>query len=64
MTCKERLRGLACSLSAENPHDIHLAICHIDGTLLARWRMIAQELPIADAIPSPVAGGEVYERVL
>ena len=63
MTCKERMRGLACSLSADIPHDVHVSIT-ADGTLLGRWRMVAEELPLADALPQPAAGGSLYEEVL
>jgi hypothetical protein len=61
MTCKERLRGLACSLSGEQPHDVHVAIDG-DGVLLGRWRMVPEELPLADAVPK--TPGTLYDEVL
>ena len=51
MTCKERMKGLACSMSADIPHDVHISIT-TDGIIQGRWRMIAQELPIAEAVPT------------
>ena len=63
MTCKERMRGLACSLSPEIVHDIHISISP-DGVILGRWRMVYEELPIAEAVAPRVAGGIVYEEVL
>jgi len=57
------MRGLACSLSPEIVHDIHISISP-DGVILGRWRMVYEELPIAEAVAPRVAGGIVYEEVL
>ena len=61
--CKERMKGLSCSLSAEHAHDVHVALS-ADGILLGRWRMVAEELPLSGAIPPPEAGGDLYGQVL
>lgn len=61
MTCKERMKMWACSIAADHPHDVHMYISG-DGVVLARWRMVAEELPLADAVP--LKGNDLYDEVL
>lgn len=63
MICKERMKGLGCSLSAEHPHEVHVCL-DSDGILMGRWRMVAEELPITEAIPARLASGSLYDEVL
>lgn len=51
----------ACSIAADHPHDVHMYISG-DGVVLARWRMVAEELPLADAVP--LKGNDLYDEVL
>lgn len=44
-SCSSRLKGLGCSLSADHAHDVHVSI-DAEGRVVARWRMVAQELPV------------------
>jgi hypothetical protein len=51
--CRERLRGTFCSLAADCFHEVHVAIDE-QGVLIARWRMEAIELPLAEGLPRKV----------
>ena len=55
--CKERMKGLSCSLSADVPHDVHVSIT-TDGIIQGRWRMEARELPLSEALPSQAVSAE------
>ena len=51
--CSERLKGHRCSFSDDWQHTVHVAMSP-EGTILARWRMEAVEMPMAEAVPRKI----------
>jgi hypothetical protein len=51
--CRERYQTEVCCIALGVPHDVHVAI-NPNGEVTARWRMVAEGLPVEDAVPHQI----------
>lgn len=48
--CYERSKTEVCCIASCIPHEIHVSL-DSQGHVIARWRMVAEGLPVEDAVP-------------
>jgi hypothetical protein len=48
--CRERNKTEACCIASCISHEIHVSL-DSQGYVIARWRMVAEDLLVEDAVP-------------